>query len=144
MRRERLKAWMKEFLEGHESRCADSAEDREALAEAFSLEIPGVLVEDDYSLHMDEMLGMHATYLEAQHQVASTKLKDDLRADGKQKVEHIVETTHIEELRERVADLRIAVEERASLRCPECGTAPPATRCKMDCSTRKFKGPLAS
>lgn len=137
MRRERIKAWMLDFLTDHgvnPDHCT-----REGLAEAFSRELPGVLVEDDYSVHMDEMLHMHATYLEAQHQVATTKLKDDKRTDGKDKISHLMEATHIEELRERVADLRIAVEERQELRCPQCGTAPPATRCKMDCTTKRWK-----
>ena len=140
MRRDRLKTWMKEFLEGHARRCADSADDREALAEAFARELPGVLVQDDYCLDMDEMLGMHATYLEAQHQVAQAQLKDDKRPDGKDKVEHIVAAGKVEDLRETVADLRVAIEERFELRCSECGTAPPATLCKMDCITRKYRG----
>lgn len=138
MRRGQLQEWFAEFLQRHESRCLDSKEDREALVKAFGKEIPGVVVEDDYIVHMDEMLGMHATYLEAQHQVAQTRLKEDKRTDGKDKIEHIVEATGIEEMRERVADLRIAVEERQDLRCPECHTAPPATMCKMDCTTRKW------
>lgn len=138
MRRGQVQEWFLEFLSRHESKCLDSKADREALANAFGKELTGIVVEDDYIVHMDEMLAMHATYLEAQNQVAQTRLKEDLRADGKQKVEHIVEATGIEELRERVADLRIAIEERQDLRCPECHSAPPATMCKMDCTTRKW------
>lgn len=140
MRREALQRWALEFFELHASRSCDDAGDRERLAHAFARELPGVVVQDDYCLDFEEMLGMHATYLEAQHQVAQVQLRDDKRPDGKDKVEHILAAGKVEDLRETVANLRIAVEERFELRCSECGTAPPATRCKMDCTTKKYRG----
>lgn len=136
MRRDRLKRWAEKFL-GQFNLGPTWVKD---MSERLVRELPGVLVEDDYLLDMDEMLGMHATYLEAQYQVADTALKEDLRKDGSQKVEHILEHGRVEDKREQVADLRIAIEERQELRCPECGTSPPATLCKMDCKTKKWKG----
>jgi predicted RNA-binding Zn-ribbon protein involved in translation (DUF1610 family) len=139
MRRADLRRWATRFFERHSSRCCDDENDREELAKAFARELPGVLVGDDYLKDMDEMLGLHATMLEAEHQVAETKAKEP-RPDGTPKVTLIAEVAGIEERREVVADLRIAIEERRDLVCPECGTSPPATLCKMSCDTKMYRG----
>ncbi len=136
MRREEFKMWLLDFFSRHS--VTGKYPDVPTLAEALARELPGVVVGDDYIPDMDEMLSMHATYLEAQHQIAKTALKDDRRPDGKQRVSRIVEEGQLEEKRAQVADLQIAIEERLELKCSGCGTAPP-WHCKFDCAVNRYR-----
>jgi hypothetical protein len=132
MRRSELQRWVLSFLERHAS------ESLIAQAEELVRELPGVVVDDEYLLDMDEMLGMHATMLEAQFQATQEALKEAVE-EGAVAAAAVVAADAVIEKRTLVADLRISIEERFELRCPECGTAPPATVCKMSCETKKWK-----